>query len=230
VALAGDAAALGARYSLRKPYINAVEHPKIEPTPWQATQAWLLTRHGLVGLVELEATQEQTVPYVGGELRFGPDQPLMRDEAGVFHCGAVTMRLLEHDFPAVTVGPARPGYAQKSTTHSAVILKTAGESFVARPGQPVRYAAVIAPQGATAVSQFARVESGGVWGFTAEMGRETFAVAFNPGDQAVRVAVPWAGAVAAVTAGQTPWTVRPSNGKVSLSLSSRSVALVRSRG
>ena len=74
-----------------------------------ATQVWLLSRHGLVGLVELAATEEQTVSCIRGQLRFGPHHSLTQDESGIFRCGAMTTRLLEHNFAAVDSGLARPG-------------------------------------------------------------------------------------------------------------------------
>ena len=190
VAITDDAAALGARYSLRKAYINGRHNPDVPPTPWQATQVWLFTAHGLVGLVELEATEEQTAPYIGGELRFGPDQPLTQDDAGVFHCGPIAMQLLEHNFATVEFGPARPGYARKSTTHSAVILRTPGEEFTTKPGEPLHYAALIAPDGAPEVTGFKRLEVEGIRGFEASIAGNRFVVTFNPGDGTVELKRP----------------------------------------
>ncbi len=156
-----------------------------------AIALWLLTKSGLVGLVELEAAEPKTAGYVGGELRFGPDLPLTKDETGAYHCGAVTMRLLESNFATVETGPARPGYAQKSTAHSAVNLWTAGKSFDASPGAPLRYAAVIAPDGAPSPEEFRRIESPDLWGFQVRLSGKRFAVAFNPGDSDVALDLAW---------------------------------------
>jgi hypothetical protein len=206
VAIGKDMAALGARYSPRRPYINSVPDPDVPPTPWQATQVWLLSRHGLVGLVELEATEPQTVPYLGGEIRLGPEQRAKATaDPDVFACGDVRVRLLEQNFASVTVEPARPGYAQASTRHSTVILRTAGDSFAARPGEPVRYAVLIAPAEAGQLTGFARLASPGVWGFSAQLAGEPVAVAFNPTNQprALRLAWPKPAAAIRVASAET---------------------------
>jgi hypothetical protein len=187
VEVAGEAGALGARYTLRKPYINSKLEPDVPPTPWQATQVWLFTRHALVGLLQLVATEEQTVPYIQGELRFGPRLPLERDDERTFRCGEVTLRLLEHDFATVSHGRARPGYAKRSTRHSAVTLRTAGDAFTARPGETVRYAAAIAPERSPSVSGFRRLEREGETGFDVQVGEQTFSVMFRPATATVRL-------------------------------------------
>lgn len=180
-ALATDCGAVAARYTLRKAYINSRNNPQVPPTAWQATQVWLLTRYGLVGLVELEATERETIGYLGGELRFGPDFPIVQDDTGDYHCGALSARLLESNFPIVESGPARPGYAQKSTAHQAVNLWTAGTSVDAGPGSPLRYAVWIAPEGAPALADYRRIESPGLWGFQARLDDKPVAIVFNPG-------------------------------------------------
>ena len=222
VVIDGDAAALGTRYSPRKPYINGVHGRKVAPTPWQATQVWLLARHGLVGLVELAATEEQTVSCIRGQLRFGPHQSLTRDESGIFRCGAMTMRLLEHGFAAVDSGPARPGYARKSTPHSAVVLRTPADSYTAKPGEALGYAAVIAPDGAS-VTDFKRVGSPSLWAFEVSLDGKMFVVAFNPGETPLDIEIPWHPAVRKGTLGpaaiRKTVTVRP-----------RSVVLLRRPG
>jgi hypothetical protein len=187
VKIEGDIAALGARYTLRKPYINSVKDPTVPPTPWQATQVWLFTKHALVGLVELEATEEQTVPYLQGELRFGPDTLLTRDDGGVFHCGALTMRVLEHNFATIEHGPARPGYAQQSTKHSAVTLRTAGEGFTARPGEKVWYAVVVGREGAATASKFSTHWSEGKLGLGVEIAGKQLSAVFDPGREEIQL-------------------------------------------
>ena len=117
----------------------------------------------------------------------GPDALLTRDDDGVFHCGALTMRVLEHNFATVEHGPARPGYAQQSTKHSAVTLRTAGDSFVAKPAQPVRYAVVVAPSDAGTVSDFRRSRQEGEWGFQVKVGGIPLTVSFDPRAQTVSV-------------------------------------------
>ncbi|NDK11431.1 MAG: hypothetical protein COZ06_04050 [Armatimonadetes bacterium CG_4_10_14_3_um_filter_66_18] len=188
VKVEGDVAALGARYTLRKPYINGVKDPTVPPTPWQATQVWLFTKDCLVGLVELECTEEQTVPYLQGELRFGPAAPLSCDGEGVYHCGALTMRVLGHNFATIEHGPARPGYAQQSTKHSAVTLRTAGEIFAAKPERAVWYAAVLAPEEGPSVSGFAATGDSAAPGFEVVVDGESLQVAFSPARESVEVA------------------------------------------
>ncbi|MGQ9730528.1 MAG: hypothetical protein ACUVX8_04570 [Candidatus Zipacnadales bacterium] len=228
VVLAEDAAALGARYTLRKPYINSVVDPEIPPTPWQATQVWLLTRYGLVGLVELEATQEQTVPYVGGEIRLGPVTPAQATEdPAVFACGNLRVRLLDHTFASVRVGPARPGYAQTSTRHSAVILRTAGDTFTARPGSPMRYAVWIAPAGAGDLQEFMRLESKGLWGFTLTLSGKPLAVLSNPDDEPRSVSFTWPVTSALVYASQSAsQRVTSTNGALQLTVPARTILLI----
>ncbi len=231
VVIADDVAAVGARYSPRKPYINSVVGREVPPTPWQATQVWLLTRHGLIGLVELEATEEQAVPYIGGELRFGPGLPLTRDEeTGTFRCGAIACRLLEHSFATVEAMPARPGYAQKSTAHSAIILRTPGESYAARPEEPMRYAVVVAPEGAGEVRDFERLEFDGVWGCSVLIDRDRLMALLNPTDEAVEVRLPLPGKADIYRGESTPEAVSPADGEARVDLEPRSLVLVRVEG
>mgnify|MGYP002682406217 CR=1 FL=1 len=102
VAIAREASVLAARYSPRKGCINGNFSPQVAPTPWEATQVWLLSRWGLLGLVELEAKETQTVPYLGGELRFGPELPLKAEGDG-FRCGDLTARVMEHNFATLSL-------------------------------------------------------------------------------------------------------------------------------
>ncbi|MBM3497078.1 MAG: hypothetical protein FJX74_00250 [Armatimonadetes bacterium] len=205
VAIGEGVAALGVRYSLRRPYINSVQNPDVPPTPWQATQVWLLTREGLVGLVELEATEEQTTPYLSGEIRLGPDQRARAtDDPNLFACGELRVRLLEHNFASVTVGPARPGYAQTSTRHSALALRTSGDAHTARPAEPLRYAVLIAPASAGEARSFARLDAPGLWGFSIELAGRPLAVVFNPADRAATLRLPWPRPSAVVRADADP--------------------------
>ena len=228
VAIGGDVAALGARYSPRKPYINSVPNPDVPPTPWQATQVWLLSREGLVGLVELEATEEQTVPYLGGEIRLGPDQRARAtNDAQAFACGDLRVRLLENSFATAVVEPARPGYAQTSTRHTAVLLRTAGDSFTARPGEPVRYAAFVAPSEAGPAAQFSRLDAPGLWGFSVELGGRPMAAAFNPTDRPQTLRLNWPKPRATVHAGTAePASLEARNGALDLRLRPVSVLLI----
>lgn len=188
VKIHGDTAALGVRYTLRKPYINSQFHPDVPATPWQATQVWLFTRHALVGLVEIAANKEKsTVSHIQGQLRFGPDLPLTRDDEGVFHCGALALRLLGHTFATVHSGRAQPGYARQSTSHSAVTLRTAGAQFAAKPGQPLWYAAAIAPEWAPEVSAFQRSHDQDKHGFSVEIAGRVLSVAFMPSKRSISI-------------------------------------------
>jgi hypothetical protein len=228
VVIGKDMAALGARYSPRRPYINSVPDPEVPPTPWQATQVWLLSRYGLVGLVELEATEPQTVPYLGGEIRLGPEQRAKAtSDPNVFACGDLRVHLLERNFASVTVEPARPGYAQSSTRHSAVILRTAGESFAARPGEPVRYAAFIAPAEAEEVASFVRLESPGLWGFSAQLAGKPVAVAFNPTKDPRTLHLAWPKPTATIRVGSAePAAVACREGTVDVAVGPGCVAIV----
>ncbi len=98
VAMKKNAAVLGARYTLRKPYINSSMTPDVPPSSWPATQVWLFTPKG------------------------------SRNAEGVFHCGGLRMELLGHNFDKVQHGRARPGYNRKSTQQSAVLLSCEGSS------------------------------------------------------------------------------------------------------
>jgi hypothetical protein len=137
------------------------------------------------------------------------------------------VRLLESSFATVTVEPARPGYAQSSTRHSAVILRTAGDSFTARPGEPVRYAASVAPSEAEPATQFSRLETAGVWGFSVELAGRPMAVAFNPTDAPQTLRLKWPKAKATVRAGTAePTAVEASNGALELRLRPADVMLI----
>lgn len=190
----GEAAAFAVRYSPRKAYINSTANPQIPATPWRGTQLWILTRHGLVGWLELEATERQEVAFLGGELRFGPDLPLQQLSDSTFRCGDLGARVLDHNFSEVAHGPARPGYAQKETRHEAVTLRTAGEKFAAEPGHPVHFAAVISPVGpdgcTVKVEHVQRSETGGILTLAATIAGQHYRLAFNPTDQPLPVALP----------------------------------------
>ncbi len=186
-AIEGEAAAIAARYSPRKPYINSVRNPEVAPTPWRGTQLWILTRHGLLGWLELEATDRQEAAFLGGELRLGPGFPLERLGEGRYRCGELGVRLLEHNFSEVAHGPARPGYAEKETRHQAITLRTPGSRFVAEPNRPLHFAAVIAPEATGgcdgSVKDVSWTEAGPLWILRAEIAGRRYALAFNPSDQ-----------------------------------------------
>ena len=227
--VAGDLAALGARYSPRKPYINSLTDREVQRTPWLATQVWLLTRHGLVGLVELEATEEQTVPYLAGEIRLGPTRrPTLDQAAGLYRCGRLSVRLIDHNFADVTLGPARPGYAQNSTPHSALRLQTAGDSHTARPGEPARYLVTAFPEGTDEPTSVRRLDVPGLFGLTCTLPEGPVAIAFNPGDTAVEARVPWPNGAAQVSvAGLDPRRTSARNGAISLGVPPQSVLVAR---
>jgi len=169
------------------------------------------------------------VPYLGGEIRLGPDQRAKpTDDPQAFRCGDLRVRLLESNFAGVTVEGARPGYAQSSTRHTALLLRTAGETFTARPGEPLRYAAYIGPEGSASVTDFVRLEAPGVWGLTAQLAGQPFAVAFNPGEAARPLRLAWPGATATVSLPQArPAESRVDDGRIDLTLAPRSLALVQ---
>ncbi len=180
---------------------------QVPPTPWQATQVWLLTKSGLVGLVELEAAEPKTAGYVGGELRFGPDLPLTKDETGAYHCGAViTMRLLESNFATVEAGPARPGVEIHRTRRStsgprARALTRARRPCVTRPSS--RPTATIA--GGVPPHRVA-----GPLGFQVRLSGKRFAVAFARAIARWRLDLAWVKAkVAAKTVAMLEETKHP---------------------
>lgn len=190
-AIMGDMAVLGARYTVRRPYINSVRGREIPPTPWQGTQVWLLTRHGLVGLMEVEAAEELTVPYLGAELRLGPRLALRATEDGAYCAGRLCARVLETSLPSVTSGNARPPYAQTESRHEAVILRTSGEEWIARPGEPQFCAVLITPEGADAIGDFTRLDADGLWAFQVSIEGRPVVAAFNPGQEAVTLRLAW---------------------------------------
>jgi len=191
----GDVAALGARYTIRRPYINSVEGREVPPTPWQGTQVWLLAKHGLVGLLEVEATEELTVPHLGAEVRLGPGLPVEQTANGSYRVGPLVTRILATSFPEVSAGKARPPYAQSESKHEAVLLRTAGDEHTARPGKPMHYAVLAAPEDAAEITGFERLAAKGLWAFQVSIQGKPVVVAFNPGDEAVRLELPWQSAV-----------------------------------
>ncbi|MCE5218367.1 hypothetical protein LLH03_15190 [bacterium] len=229
VAVAGDASILAARYSPRKGYINGIFNPQVAPTPWQATQVWLLSRWGLLGLVELEAKEAQTVPYLGGELRFGPELALTAEGDG-FRCGDLTARVLEHNFATLETMPARPGYAQQRTANSMLYLRTAGDSYAAKPGEPLRYVAWIAPAGAPTVEDFSRLQVPGVWGFRARIAGRPLAAVYNPAGTPVTVSITWPTTSATIYRGDGTSAAlkieRAADGSLSLSVPAQTALLV----
>ncbi len=179
VTVAGDVAALGARYTLRKPYINARFDPKVPPTPWQATQVWLFTRHGLVGLIEVEALKPMKIAALRGELRFGPKAPLRRISEGVYVCGGLTCRVLDHNFSNVAVNPARGVYVFDPRGDSALNFLTAGTAYDAAPGKPLFFAAAVGPSGAPPATKYARLVDGNRRGLRVSLNGIDYTVMFD---------------------------------------------------
>ncbi len=222
----GDAAALGALYSPRKPYINGTADPQVPRTDWEAVQVWLLSRHGLVGLVKLEATAEQTVAYLGGEIRMGPRWSISEEE-GAFRCGSVVARVLESSFPLLEVGPARPGYAQQSTQHWAITLRTPAGPYTARPGEPVYYLAAIGPKDAPTATEAERIEASGVAGLAATVEGVRYAVLFGTQQTEARATLRWPTAQARMAVdGEEPRTVAAQDGGIELTVPAGKVVLL----
>jgi hypothetical protein len=185
--IVGDMAALGTRYTIRRPYINSVAGRDVPPTPWQATQVWLLTKHGLVGLLEVEATEEWTVPHLGAEVRLGPGIPIEQTTNGSYRVGPLVTRILNTNFSEVTVGKARPPYAQSESKHEAILLRTGGDEHTARPGEPLYYAVLAAPQDAAEIKNFRRLDTKGPWAFQVSIEGKLVVVSFKPVEKAVRL-------------------------------------------
>jgi hypothetical protein len=185
--IVGDMAALGTRYTIRRPYINSVAGRDVPPTPWQGTQVWLLTKHGLVGLLEVEATEELTVPHLGAEVRLGPGTPIEQTANGSYCVGPLVTRILDTNFSEMTVGKARPPYAQSESKHEAILLRTGGDEHTARPGEPLYCAVLAAPQDAAKIKGFRRLDTKGLWAFQVTIDGKPVVVSFNPADKALRL-------------------------------------------
>ncbi len=183
----GDVGALGVRYTLRKPYINAAFDPKIPPTPWQATQVWLFTRHGLVGLVELEALKPMKIAALRGELRFGPKDPLKSTSSGVYVCGGLTCRVLDHNFSTVRINPARGVYVFDPGGDSALNFRTVGSAFEVAPGKPLTFAAAVGPSDAPAARNYARLAEGERRGLRVSLDGIDYTVTFDPSARTIEI-------------------------------------------
>jgi len=168
------------------------------------------------------------VPYLGGEIRLGPEQRAQAtDDPAVFACGDLRVRLIEHNFATVTVQPARPGYAQTSTRHSAVILRTSGDGLTARPGEPVRYAAFVAPKEAADAVAYRRFDTPGLWGFSVQLAGRPLAVALNPSDQPQTLRLAWPEPIATVYGGAgARSSAQRANGVIDLRVKPESALLV----
>lgn len=175
------AGALGARYTVRKPYINSTFDRDEPPTPWQATQVWLYTSKGLVGLVELEATEDREVRAIRGEMVFGPHVALAETGKGEYLCGTLAARVLEHNFPRLEVVPARDRPIHHFKAKGASICPmTEGESYTARPGEALRYALAVGPEGVLDVTGFEKAHGTGRAGFRVTLSGEKYEVRFDP--------------------------------------------------
>jgi hypothetical protein len=119
---------------------------------------WLLTKHGLVGLLEVEATEELTVPRLGAEVRLGPGTPIGQTANGSYCVGPLVTRILDANSSKVRVREARPRYAQSESKHEAILLRTGGDEHTARPGEPLYYAVLAALRDATEIKNFRRVD------------------------------------------------------------------------
>lgn len=176
----GDVGVLGARYTLRKPYINSVFDREVPPTDWQGTQVWLFTRHGLVGLVEIEALKAMSIMALRGELRFGPKEPLERVDKGVYQCGGLLCRVLDHNFDSMKVNPARGVYVFDPKGEMALNFRTRGSNYKAQPGRPLHYAAAVGPKDAPAAQGFRRLGGGGKVGLAVTIDGKAYEVTFDP--------------------------------------------------
>lgn len=181
-----SAAALGARYTVRRAYYNTRFNPSIPPTPWQATQVWLFTAQGLVGLVEVEATEPMRALAVRGELRFGPRVTLEEVAPGDYLCGALTAKLLQHNYPEVEIARGAPAFKKKRTGHVTVNPTTTGNSYAARPGAPLWYAAAVGPRGFQPVG-FERLASDKGHGLRVTIDGHAYEVLFHPEGRTIAV-------------------------------------------
>jgi len=227
--IAGNVAALGVHYSPRKPYINGTPDPNVPPTDWTAAQAWLLTRHGLWGLVQVEATKEQTVPYIGGEIRLGPRQAITVD-GDLYRCASLEARVLQHNFSEVSAAQARPGYAQKSTEHWAIYLRTPEGPYAARPGEPLQYCVSVAPKGSPVATDVALVSNATVRGLALTLEGARYAVLFGITGAQSEVTLRWPVAQGALAVdGQEPHTIQAEGGMLRIQVPAGKVVLVQGR-
>ena len=186
--IVGKTAVLGTRYTIHRPYINSVTGKEVPPTPWQGTQVWLLTQHGLVGLLQIEATEQQTVPHLGGEVRLGPKLPVQQTDERSYRVGPLTARILQTSFPQVTAGKARPPYAQTESQHEAILLRTNGTEYTAKPGEPLHFVVLIAPQkSADQFQDFQLLKADGVEGFEVNVAGKRMIVFFDPAKGSIRL-------------------------------------------
>lgn len=105
--------------------------PTFTPTPgWEGREAWLFNRDHLVGLVELTATADATVDSLSGRiaLGFGRTGPGLRAKSletldnNTYAYGDLRVRLLEHNYAALTIDTQAPYFRDTAKTATELVL------------------------------------------------------------------------------------------------------------
>lgn len=90
--VAGNAAAVAARYTLQPTTLNSVPKPTGINTPLQVTQLWYGGPEGLIGGIKLEVTDDADVDSIVGRILLGPNAVINKGD-GLWQAGDLQVRL-----------------------------------------------------------------------------------------------------------------------------------------
>ena len=94
VTIGQDFAALTTLYRIQ----NVAWGGRSTLTDWAGNQQWLLTRHRVVGVLEIETLSDQQAYSIHGRIRFGTKKAIERKDDTFFKYGGLLCRLHEHNY------------------------------------------------------------------------------------------------------------------------------------
>jgi ElaB/YqjD/DUF883 family membrane-anchored ribosome-binding protein len=105
--LGPDFGSLAVRYTVSKPNW---QHEADVLFPWQGTQQWYLSKDRLVGLVALEATEDEKRAAVHGRIRLGMKREIQRDGPATWRYGKLRVKIHEHNYATILSKPSETFY------------------------------------------------------------------------------------------------------------------------
>lgn len=105
--LGPDFGTLAVRYTVSKPNWR---HEEDILFPWEGTQQWYLSKQRLVGLVALEATEDEKRAAVHGRIRLGMKRDIESDDPTFWRYGKLRIKLHKHNYAEIVGRPSETFY------------------------------------------------------------------------------------------------------------------------
>ncbi len=190
-ALGPDFGSLAVRYQVSKPNWS---YERDDLFPWQGTQAWYLSKTRLVGLVALEAMEDETRAAVHGRIRLGLKREIEPAGENAFRYGGLFIRLHDHNYAKTVTKPSETFFLDKPDRYRSTEITlldplsvVAGEKGMVRYPEGTRYFFLVEvrAEDSPPAENVERIEREGLWGFRfREPGREVVLL-HNPGERAI---------------------------------------------